>query len=113
MERPLRSRSCSVARDIEGESLESERDGANIDVVEPSDNVTISGNQFHEFMTAVMREFGELKDRIKSENSKISDNIKSVPTQLPDDAPSWLHCVLVPLSATVYIRCELHGFAKP
>jgi len=52
-------------------SLESERDGANINVEEPSDNVIISGNQFHEFMRAVMREFGELKDRMKSENSKI------------------------------------------
>jgi len=60
MDRKLRSRSYSVARDVEGVSLESEIDGANINVEEPSDNVTISGNQFHEFMRAVMREFEEL-----------------------------------------------------
>ena len=71
MDRQLWSRSYSVARDVERVSLESERDGANINVEEPSDNVIISGNQFHEFMRAVMREFGELKDRMKSENSKI------------------------------------------
>ena len=41
MDRQLWSRSYSVARDVEGVSLESERDGANIDVEEPSDNVTI------------------------------------------------------------------------
>jgi hypothetical protein len=82
MDRQLRSRSYSGVRDVEGVSLESETDGANIDVEEPSDNVTIPGNQFHELMRAVMREFVELKGRMKSGNSKISDKINSVATEM-------------------------------
>ena len=68
-ERQLRSRSYSVARDVDGVQLESERDRASINVDEEqnsltdrrmdshdesSNNVVISANQFHEFMSAVL-----------------------------------------------------------
>jgi hypothetical protein len=69
VERQLQSRSYSVARDVDGVRLESERDRAGINVDEEqngltdrrmeshdesSNNVVISVSQFHEFMSAVM-----------------------------------------------------------
>jgi len=36
-----------------------------------SNNVVMSANQFHEFMSTVMKEFDGLKARMRSENTKL------------------------------------------
>jgi hypothetical protein len=43
-----------------------------------SNKVVMSAGQFHEFVSAVIKEFEDLKDRMRSENKKLSENIKSV-----------------------------------
>ena len=91
-ERQVRSRSHSVAREVAGASLRSERDSVRTDVnedsnitdrqweglVESGNNAVMSASQFHEFMRAVMKEFEELKHRMKSENSKLAESVKAV-----------------------------------
>jgi hypothetical protein len=49
---------------------------------ESSNNVVISANLFHEFMSEVMKESEDLKDRMRSENTKLSENIKSVTNEM-------------------------------
>jgi hypothetical protein len=92
-EKQLQRRSHSVAREVDGASLESERNRARIEVdeepnkisdrqweglAESRNNVVMSASQFHEFTSVVTKEIEELKDRMRSENSKLSDSIKSV-----------------------------------
>jgi hypothetical protein len=85
-DRQLRSRSRSLAREVDGVRLGSERDRDGIKVDEEPNSVTdrrlesndearndvISVSQFRQFMSAVMKKFEDLKDR----NTKLSENIK-------------------------------------
>jgi hypothetical protein len=86
-DRQLRSRSRSLAREVDGVRLESERDKDGIEVDEEPNIVTdrrleshdesrndvISASQFRQFMNAVMKEFEDLKDR----NTKLSEKVSS------------------------------------
>jgi len=47
-----------------------------------SNNVVMSAGQFHEFVSAVIKEFEDLKDSMRSENKKLSENIKSVTNEI-------------------------------
>jgi hypothetical protein len=90
-DKQLRSISRSLPREVDGVRLGSERDRDGIGVDEepnsvtgrrmvshdePSNNVVISASQFHEFMSAVMKEFEDLKDRMRPENTKLSEKIE-------------------------------------
>ena len=110
-ERKLRSRSFSLVRDVdelcqetvfmEGEanniSQETELDGAIVELngevnsvtdrqvgghSDSSNNVVISANQFHEFMSTVLKEFDDLKARMRSENTKLAESIKAVADEM-------------------------------
>jgi hypothetical protein len=90
-ERQMRSRSHSVAKVVDGESLESERDRARVEVdeepnrindrqweslAESGNIVLMSASQFHEFMSAVTKEFGEMRQSIKSVAHETSSKIE-------------------------------------
>ena len=102
MERTLRSRSFSLVRDVDEASqeasfVETEANNANQETEldrtivevnedikrqvrahsESSNNVVMSADQFHKFMSTVRKEFDDLKARMKSENNKLAENIKS------------------------------------
>jgi hypothetical protein len=110
MERKLRSRSFSLVRDVEtcqetffleakanNASQETEIDGAIVELNEEVNSVTdrqvkghsdssntvaMSANQFHEFMSTVMKEFDDLKMRMRSENTKLAGSIKAVADEM-------------------------------
>jgi hypothetical protein len=91
-DRQLRSRSHSLAREVYGVRLESERDRDGIEVDEEPNIVTdrrlethddsrndvISASQFRQFMSAVMKEFEDLKNM----DTKLSENMTSVAENL-------------------------------
>ena len=110
-ERKLRSRSFALVRDddeacpetffIEAEannaSQETELDGAIVELIAKvnsvtdrqvkghsnrSNNVVMSANQFHEFMSTVMKEFDGIKARMRSENTKLVEGIKAVADEM-------------------------------
>jgi len=45
-------------------------------------NVVMSANQFHEFMSTVMKEFDYLKAGMWPENTKLSESIKAVADEM-------------------------------
>jgi len=49
---------------------------------DPSNNVVMSANQFHDFMSTVMKEFDDLKARMRSENTKLAESIKAVADEM-------------------------------
>ena len=103
-ERKLRSRNFSLVRDgdeacqetifVEAEvndaSHETEPNGPIVELSEGVNSVTdrqmkghsdssnnaMSANQFHEFMSTVMKEFDDLKSRMSSENTKLAESIR-------------------------------------
>ena len=106
MERTLHSRSFSLVRNVDeadqetsfveteanNASQETELDRTIVEVNEDinsvtdrqvrahsdsSNNVVMSADQFHKFMSTVRKEFDDLKARMKSENNKLAENIKS------------------------------------
>ena len=106
----LRSRSFSLLRDgdeacqetfsteteVNDASQETELDGAIVEQNEEVNSVTdrqmkghsdssnnvLSANQFHEFMSTVMKEFDALKSRMGSENTKLAESIKAVTDEM-------------------------------
>jgi len=107
-ERKLRSRSYYLVRDIDeacqetffmeaeanNASHETELDGTIVELNEEvnnvtdrqmkghsdsSNNVVMSANQFHEFMSTVMKEFDA---RMGSENTKLAESIKAVADEM-------------------------------
>ena len=111
MERKLRSRTFSLVRDVDeacqetfsmeaevnDASHETELDGAIVELNEEvnsvtdrqmkghsdsSNNVAMSANQFHKFMSTVMKEFDDLKSRMSSENTKLAESIKAVADEM-------------------------------
>jgi hypothetical protein len=48
----------------------------------PSQPGITTASQFHEFMSAVMKESEEFKDRMRSENTKLTESIKSVANEM-------------------------------
>ena len=42
----------------------------------------MSANQFHEFMSTVMKEFDDLKSRMSSEKTKLAESIKAVADEM-------------------------------
>ena len=110
-ERKLRSRNFSLVRDgdeacqktifVEAEvndaSHETEPNGPLVELNEgvhsvtdrqmkghsdSSNNGVMSANQFHEFMSTVMKEFDDLKSRMSSENTKLAESIKTVTDEM-------------------------------
>jgi Sec-independent protein translocase protein TatA len=97
-EKQLRSRSHSVAREVDRASLEPERDAARIEVDEEPNRVTdrqweglaesgnnvMSASQFREFMSAMTKGFGELRESIKSVAHEMSSKIEVTNKDLSD-----------------------------
>jgi len=111
MERKLWNRTFSLVRDVDeacqetfsmeakvnDASHETELDGAIVELNEEvnsvtdrqmkghsdsSNNVVMLANQFHEFMSTVMKEFDDLKSRMSSENTKLAESIKAVADEM-------------------------------
>ena len=107
MERTLRSRSFSLVRDVDEVGQETsfvETEASNASQVtelnrtivevnedikrqvrahsESSNNVVMSADQFHQFMSTVRKEFDDLKAGMKSENNKLAESIKSASDEM-------------------------------
>jgi len=109
-ERKLRNRSFSLVGDVEtcqetffmeaeinGARQETEINGAIVELNEEvnivthrqvkghsdsSNNVVMAPNQFHEFMSTVMKEFDDLKAKMRSENTKLAESTKAVADEM-------------------------------